>query len=636
MSAFTANTNSSSSILREFSIDDVDALIATKEIIGEGGFGVVYKARLDGETDVAIKYLKEEKRLEAVGNTEALRQCTLAVDREIDILSKFDHPNIVKLIGFAKGPDCRIALVFELCDNGTLHEALSVNSTLELTVLWLLSVAVGVARGLVHMHGIIEDDAETKGTGTSTSTSSGVVLHRDLKSLNIGLSGSQAKLIDCGSSRRYNQNPNVTFSLSSFTGNALGTLGYIADEVANGDGYGVCSEVFSFGVVLLEMLTGKAAKGLVKTVRKALIKREEILPDFLAIFQSTLLDKRVTWHAQVLEQVLLLALMCTEFETEDRPCSMRVVLSKLCKALELQHQLSPPPAPAAKEKSPPPAGTKEARGGTQQSAMNSDASDHHSIFLRDMQQQITDLQQQMSGLFVVCIRCAGKSANGLGLKCSEGHAMCGPCADMYVEDFLHTQAAEQKADNSSSHADAYALQFPFSCEYTHCGLCSAPSFTEAQVCHGCPNQAGKYMQFVLLAKEQAQRQAEERQRAAAKRQEEERQRAAAKRQEEERQRAAAKRQEEERQRAAAKRQEEERQRAAAKRQEEERQRLEAARIPEFYHPGKLWSHNKSYYYSRIHSKGFFEPGDKDYDEGGYRFLWTCCKQRKNAKGCQKK
>jgi serine/threonine protein kinase len=305
----------------------------------------VYRAVLDGTTEVAIKYLKETKRKEACADDEAYRQCDLAVSREIDILSKFDHPNIVKLLGWAKGPECRRALVFELCPGGTLYDALSANTTHELTVSWLFGVAIGIARGLVHMHGIVDDlEGKTPSASSSNSNSSGVVLHRDVKSLNVGLCGSQAKLIDCGSSCRYDRDPNVTFSLASVTGNALGTLGYIANEVSNGDGYGVCSEIFSFGVVLLEMLTGKKAKGLVSSIRRALIKEKILLPDFLAIFQSKFLDSRVEWrHAEVLTLTLELALMCTELEVEDRPYSMRIVLLKLGKALELQHQLSPPP-----------------------------------------------------------------------------------------------------------------------------------------------------------------------------------------------------------------------------------------------------------------------------------------------------
>lgn len=482
-------------------MEEVDDLILSREIIGEGGFGTVYKAVLDGTTEVAIKYLKEEKRKEACGSADVARQLDLAISREIDILSKFDHPNIVKLIGWAQGSDHRQALVFELCPDGTLYDALAEGSKCVLTVPWLLGVAIGACRGLVHMHGITDDLA------SAASTSSGVVLHRDVKSLNIGLSGGQAKLLDCGSSRRYNQDPNETFSLYTCTGNALGTQGYIAEEVANCDGYGVCSEIFSFGIVLLEILTGKKAKGLMKTVKKTLIKKDEIVPDFLQIFQSSLLDQRVSWHSEVLEPVLRIALMCIEADADDRPCNMNVVLSVLCQALEKHEQLFPPP-PASSA----------IVNNTVTSSLQLESCDTDSRF-RAMQQQIDTMQQtaieqtkkqaamqqemdlmqqMMRGLFDVCITCAHKFPKGLGLKCAEDHAMCPACADVYVSDFLQLQSLKNTSISGSVRGIGdVALTSPLLvCEYNQCSLCAAAPFTDSQVCHGCPHKAAQYMQFM--------------------------------------------------------------------------------------------------------------------------------------------
>jgi hypothetical protein len=252
-------------------------------------------------------------------------------------------------------------------------------------------------------------------------------------------------------------------------------LGYIADEVANGDGYGVCSEIFSFGVVLLEMLTSRRAKGLVKCVKKALIRKEELLPEFISIFQSSLLDKRVLWHDEVLEPVLRLALLCVEGEAEDRPSNMRIVLTKLCNALDSQHFYYP------QETSP---------GGNVNFSLSPTGSQIDFLALiENQQQQISDLQSQMKGLFDVCIRCANKFPKGLGLVCAERHAMCPVCSDMYVADFmLHgISRGRRSGDGNIS---------PLACDYRSSSLCSAAEFSTAQVCHGCPLKGADYIQFL--------------------------------------------------------------------------------------------------------------------------------------------
>lgn len=459
--------------VQEFSMDKIITLIESNEIIGEGSFGIVYKSLLNGKTEVAVKCLKEERRLEACRDSESQRLCDVSFSREIEIISKFDHPNIVKLYGWAKGPECRIAMVFELCPDGTLYHALSTDCKNAPNAPWLLGVAIGVARGLVHMHGITIDDKLD--SCSSARSCNGVVLHRDVKSLNIGLCGGIAKLIDCGSSRNYDQNPDMSFSLVSCSRNALGTLGYIADEVANGDGYGVCSEIFSFGVVLLEMLTSRRAKGLVKCVKRALIRKEELLPEFISIFQSSLLDKRVLWHDEVLEPVLRLALLCVEGEAEDRPSNMRIVLTKLCNALDSQHFYYP------QETSP---------GGNVNFSLSPTGSQIDFLALiENQQQQISDLQSQMKGLFDVCIRCANKFPKGLGLVCAERHAMCPVCSDMYVADFmLHgISRGRRSGDGNIS---------PLACDYRSSSLCSAAEFSTAQVCHGCPLKGADYIQFL--------------------------------------------------------------------------------------------------------------------------------------------
>jgi interleukin-1 receptor-associated kinase 4 len=208
-----------------------------ERLIGEGAFGKVYQGSHQG-----VSQRFAVKRLDASvgGGPERANKDFV---REIEVLRRFRHPHIISLHGFSRDDHC---LVYELGSHGSLADNL-VNDQKAAGLTWKLRVRVanGIAKALnyLHKHGELP------------------VFHRDVKSANAVLcnSGMMVKLIDCGLSMLLNEEQ-VQTQQTIFTvtqGAALGTPGYMCPQFTRTRKYGEKSEVYSFGVVLLELLTGK-------------------------------------------------------------------------------------------------------------------------------------------------------------------------------------------------------------------------------------------------------------------------------------------------------------------------------------------------------------------------------------------
>ncbi|XP_020235640.1 probable receptor-like protein kinase At1g80640 [Cajanus cajan] len=193
-------------------------------ILGEGGFGCVYKAHLDDNLDVAVKKLHCE-------NQHAEQE----YENEVDLLSKIQHPNVISLLGCSSNDDTRI-IVYELMHNGSLETQLHGPSHgLALTWHLRMKIALDTARGLKYLHEHCYP----------------AVIHRDLKSSNILLDTKfNAKLSDFGLAITNGSQDKNNIKLS-------GTLGYVAPEYLLDGKLTDKSDVYAFGVVLLELLLGK-------------------------------------------------------------------------------------------------------------------------------------------------------------------------------------------------------------------------------------------------------------------------------------------------------------------------------------------------------------------------------------------
>ncbi|ONI12652.1 hypothetical protein PRUPE_4G177400 [Prunus persica] len=195
-------------------------------IIGCGGYGLVYKANLPNGTKAAIKRLSGE-----CGQMEREFQA------EVEALSRAQHKNLVSLQGYCRHGNDRL-LIYSYMENGSLdywlHESVDGVSLLKWDV--RLKIAQGAARGLAYLH---------KGCQPN-------IVHRDIKTSNILLDEKfEAHLADFGLSRLLRPyDTHVTTDL-------VGTLGYIPPEYSQTLTATCRGDVYSFGVVLLELLTGR-------------------------------------------------------------------------------------------------------------------------------------------------------------------------------------------------------------------------------------------------------------------------------------------------------------------------------------------------------------------------------------------
>ncbi|KAI3441524.1 Protein kinase domain-containing protein [Psidium guajava] len=267
-------------------------------IIGCGGFGLVYKANLPNGTKAAIKRLSGD-----CGQVEREFQA------EVEALSRAQHKNLVSLQGYCRHGNDRL-LIYSYMENGSLdywlHECNDGGSVLAWDI--RLKIAQGAARGLAYLHKVCEPN----------------IVHRDVKSSNILLDEKfEAHLADFGLSRLLRPyDTHVTTDL-------VGTLGYIPPEYSQTLTATFRGDVYSFGVVLLELLTsrrpvevikGKNCRDLVSWVfqMKSEKREEEIIDPSIWIKDH---------QKQVLE-VLSVACNCTDRDPRRRP-SIEQVLSWL-------------------------------------------------------------------------------------------------------------------------------------------------------------------------------------------------------------------------------------------------------------------------------------------------------------------
>ncbi|XP_017231619.2 probable serine/threonine-protein kinase At1g01540 [Daucus carota subsp. sativus] len=198
-------------------------------VLGEGGFGRVFKGMLSDGTAVAIKRLTS-------GGQQGDKEFLV----EVDMLSRLHHRNLVKLVGYYSNSDSSQKLLcYELVPNGSLEEWLHGPLGLNCPLNWetRMKIALDAARGLAYLH----EDSQP------------CVIHRDFKASNILLENNfQAKVADFGLAKLAPEGRQNYLSTS-----VMGTFGYVAPEYAMTGHLLVKSDVYSYGVVLLELLTGR-------------------------------------------------------------------------------------------------------------------------------------------------------------------------------------------------------------------------------------------------------------------------------------------------------------------------------------------------------------------------------------------
>ncbi|XP_038711454.1 calmodulin-binding receptor-like cytoplasmic kinase 3 isoform X2 [Tripterygium wilfordii] len=194
--------------------------------IGEGGFGTVYKARLDDGNIVAVKRAKKE-------HFESLQT---EFSSEVEVLAKIDHRNLVKLLGYINKGNERL-IITEYVPNGTLREHLDGQHGKILDFNQRLEISIDVAHALTYLHLYTEKQ----------------IIHRDVKSSNILLTESmRPKVADFGFARL-----GVDSDRTHISTKVKGTVGYLDPEYLKTYQLTPKSDVYSFGILLLEILTGR-------------------------------------------------------------------------------------------------------------------------------------------------------------------------------------------------------------------------------------------------------------------------------------------------------------------------------------------------------------------------------------------
>lgn len=295
----------------DFNEDELLASLTDENLIGSGGSGRVYKVKLKSGQTVAIKQLWAKNKEE---ETEAV------FDSEINTLGRIRHANVIKLLMSCRDEDFRV-LVYEYMENGSLGDLLHNNEKGGALLDWptRYSIAIGTAKGLMYLH----------------HCCSLPIVHRDIKSNNILLDGDFRPLLaDFGLAKILQMDEGKGEEMMS---RVAGSYGYIAPEYSYTMKVNERSDIYSYGVVLLELITGKRPnddsfgdhKDIVRWVTEISTPtkfEENNSINFIDLEQ--IIDPRInrsTIDYEEVNQVLSVALLCTSPFPMNRPSMRKVV-----------------------------------------------------------------------------------------------------------------------------------------------------------------------------------------------------------------------------------------------------------------------------------------------------------------------
>ncbi|KAA3464522.1 serine/threonine-protein kinase [Gossypium australe] len=206
-------------------------------VLGEGGFGKVYKGTLQGTGQVVA--VKQLDRNAVLGDKDFLA--------EVAKLSHLQHPNLVSLIGYCADGDQRL-LIYEFMQEGSVEDHLQGKKAQEKPLEWIprMKIAYGAAQGLEYLH----------------DKTNPPIIYRDFKSSNVLLDEHlNPKLSDIGLDKLDPSTDKMPLQSRS-----MGTYGYSAPEYSRSGRLTPISDVYSFGVVLLELITGRRVMDTTKPV----------------------------------------------------------------------------------------------------------------------------------------------------------------------------------------------------------------------------------------------------------------------------------------------------------------------------------------------------------------------------------
>ncbi|XP_076943786.1 BRASSINOSTEROID INSENSITIVE 1-associated receptor kinase 1-like [Bidens hawaiensis] len=287
--------------LKRFSMHELQVAtenFSNKNILGQGGFGKVYKGRLANGGLVAVKRFREDRS----------HSGELQFQTEVELISMALHRNLLRLQGFCMTPTERL-LVYPYMVNGSVASCLRDRRDRQAVLDWATRerIALGSARGLAYLH----EQSDPK------------IIHRDVKAANILLDDEfEAVVGDFGLAKL------MEFKDTHVTTAVRGTVGHIAPEYLSTGRSSEKTDVFGYGIMLLELVTGQRAYDLAR-----LEKDDEVM--LLDWVKGLLEDKKLetlvdaalqgNYVNEGVEKLIKIALLCTQATPSDRPAMSEVV-----------------------------------------------------------------------------------------------------------------------------------------------------------------------------------------------------------------------------------------------------------------------------------------------------------------------
>ncbi|XP_057457954.1 cold-responsive protein kinase 1-like [Lotus japonicus] len=263
--------------------------------IGEGGFGSVYKGRLKDGKIAAIKVLSAQSRQ---GVKEFLT--------EINVISEIEHENLVKLYGCCVERNNRI-LVYNYLENNSLSQTLLDGGHSSIYFDWQTRtrICIGIARGLAYLHEEVSPH----------------IVHRDIKASNILLDKDLTpKISDFGLAKL------IPANATHVSTRVAGTLGYLAPEYAIGGKLTRKADIYSFGVLLAEIISGRCnTNSRLPSEEQFLLERAWELYERKELVGLVDISLNGEFDAEQACQLLKISLLCTQESPKQRPSMSSVV-----------------------------------------------------------------------------------------------------------------------------------------------------------------------------------------------------------------------------------------------------------------------------------------------------------------------